>query len=57
MTILSFGISLYQWMSGSGVYISSGGTGALFFSYSFPLRSSQFGQPQQEIETGSGWRG
>ena len=25
MTILSFGISMYQWLSGSGVYISSGG--------------------------------
>ena len=36
MTILSFGISMYQWLSGSGSYISSGGAGSLsLFSFFF----------------------
>lgn len=56
MTILCFGISMYQWLSGSGVYISSGGA-IVLHSILFLLCSFQFGQPQQETKIGSVWPG
>jgi hypothetical protein len=57
MTVMSFGISMYQWLSGTGVYISSGGAAVLplaFISVLYVLCSLGSHNEKQRLDPNVG---